>query len=79
MPPGGTDIPAKGGTTDFSWLIWDRKRSGPTLKRWWVLPTPAPPVAPQIKETRTTMTHWIKHFGGAVTLPGVSVEGIPAY
>ena len=21
----------------------------------------------------------IKHFGGAVTLPGVSVEGIPAY
>jgi len=36
MPPGGTDIPAKGGTTDFSWLIWDRQHSGPTLKRWWV-------------------------------------------
>jgi hypothetical protein len=40
MPPGGMDIPAKGGTTDYSWLIWDRGHGGPTVKRWWM---PSPP------------------------------------
>jgi hypothetical protein len=40
MPPGGTDIPAKGGTTDYAWLIWDRGHRGPTVKQWWV---PSPP------------------------------------
>ena len=42
MPPGGTDIPAKGGTTDYSWLLWDRGHRGPTEKQWWV---PSPPSA----------------------------------
>jgi glycosidase len=40
MPPGGMDIPAKGGTTDYAWLIWDRGHRGPTVKRWWA---PSPP------------------------------------
>ena len=39
MPPGGTDIPAKGGTTDYAWLIWDRGYQGPTEKRWWAPPS----------------------------------------
>lgn len=36
MPPGGTDIPAKGGTTDYCWLVWDRDYNGPTIKQWWI-------------------------------------------
>ncbi len=36
MPPGGTGIPAKGGTTDYAWAIWDRRHHGPTEMRWWV-------------------------------------------
>lgn len=35
MPPGGTDIPAKNGTTDYCWLVWDRDHDGPTIKKWW--------------------------------------------
>jgi hypothetical protein len=34
MPPGGTDIPAKGGTTDYIWLIHERGYSGETILRW---------------------------------------------
>jgi hypothetical protein len=35
MPPGGTDIPAKGGTTDYCWLVWDHDHDGPTIAEWW--------------------------------------------
>jgi hypothetical protein len=32
MPPGGTDVPAKGGTTAYAWFVWDHTHSGaPTL------------------------------------------------
>lgn len=34
MPPGGTDIPAKGGTADYCWLVWSRDHSGPTHVVW---------------------------------------------
>lgn len=40
MPPGGTNIPPRGGTTDYSWLVWERGHRGPTVKRWWA---PSPP------------------------------------
>jgi hypothetical protein len=33
MPPGGTDIPAKGGTTDYCWIIWRRNKAGEWAKR----------------------------------------------
>jgi hypothetical protein len=29
MPPGGTDIPAKGGTMDYAWIVWRRDHRGP--------------------------------------------------
>lgn len=36
MPPGGTDIPAKGGTTDYAWIVWRRPydNSRITSLRW---------------------------------------------
>lgn len=34
MPPGGTGVPAKGGTADYVWLVWDRAYFGPTTLRW---------------------------------------------
>lgn len=34
MPPGGTYIPAKGGTADYCWIVWDSTYSGPTLTKW---------------------------------------------
>ena len=34
MPPGGTDIPAKGGTADYCWIVWDSNHDGPTEIRW---------------------------------------------
>jgi hypothetical protein len=38
MPPGGTDIPAKGGTTDYAWLYWRRGAApGPPV---WLAPRP---------------------------------------
>lgn len=36
MPPGGTDIPAKGGTADYCWICWDNDpvdRRAPQI-RW---------------------------------------------
>lgn len=33
MPPGGTDIEAKGGTTDYCWLLWERGFAGITSWR----------------------------------------------
>ena len=38
MPPGGTDIPAKGGQHDYCWIIWDKtapRMPTPTID--WVL------------------------------------------
>jgi hypothetical protein len=29
MPPGGTDIEAKGGTADYCWIVWRRGHQGP--------------------------------------------------
>ena len=34
MPPGGTDIPAKGGTADYGWIGWTRGHQGPTITIW---------------------------------------------
>ena len=35
MPPGDSDIPAKGGMNDYGWIIWDAERPGaPTEMRW---------------------------------------------
>jgi hypothetical protein len=34
MPPGGTDVPAKGGTADYCWIIWSQAHCGPTILRW---------------------------------------------
>ena len=34
MPPGGTNIPAKGGTADYAWLVWDHCYQGPTVTRF---------------------------------------------
>jgi hypothetical protein len=34
MPPGGTDIPARGGTSDYSWCVWQHGYEGPTELRW---------------------------------------------
>lgn len=34
MPPGGTDIPAKGGTADYCWLVWSRGHEGSTNMVW---------------------------------------------
>jgi len=28
MPPGGTDIPAKGGSTAYAWFVWDHRHTG---------------------------------------------------
>jgi len=46
MPPGGTDIPAQGGTTDYCWLIWARRalyrfrdpRVATGTNGWWCSP-----------------------------------------
>jgi hypothetical protein len=34
MPPGGTDIPTKGGTTDYCWLVWHIGYQGPSRMQW---------------------------------------------
>ncbi len=34
MPPGGSGIPAKNGTTDYCWIIWDRCAVGETIMKW---------------------------------------------
>lgn len=34
MPPGGTDIPAKGGTVDYCWLVWSQSYFGETIMKW---------------------------------------------
>jgi hypothetical protein len=34
MPPGDSNIPAKGGTTDYCWIHWRRGWSGNTVIHW---------------------------------------------
>ena len=34
MPPGGTDIPAKGGMHDFCWIVFDNEGGGPARIEW---------------------------------------------
>jgi len=34
MPPGGTDIPARGGTADYVWIVWNQDYEGPTVLRF---------------------------------------------
>jgi hypothetical protein len=34
MPPGGQDIPAKGGAVAFCWLVWDHHWRGPPQIGW---------------------------------------------
>jgi hypothetical protein len=34
MPPGGTDIAAKGGSIDYAWFVWDRAHFGDPVIRW---------------------------------------------
>ena len=34
MPPGGTDIPAKGGAIAYAWFVWERGYSGAPSLGW---------------------------------------------
>lgn len=34
MPPGDTDIPARNGTDDYCWCVWQHGFEGPTELRW---------------------------------------------
>ncbi len=34
MPPGGSNVPAKGGMHDVCWIIWDALQDAPTEMRW---------------------------------------------
>lgn len=34
MPPGGSDIPAKGGTADYIWLVRERGHLDETILKW---------------------------------------------
>ena len=34
MPPGGTDIPARGGSTAFAWYVWQEGKRGEPVLRW---------------------------------------------
>jgi hypothetical protein len=34
MPPGGTDIEAKGGSIAYAWFVWDHAHSGPPTVGW---------------------------------------------
>lgn len=34
MPPGGSDIPAKGGSVAFAWFVWERGHEGPPSLGW---------------------------------------------
>jgi hypothetical protein len=43
MPPGDTDVPAKGGTTDYCWIHWRRHGCSPTILEW--LPPRSPRAA----------------------------------
>lgn len=34
MPPGGTDVDAKGGSIAYAWFVWDHVHSGPPTIGW---------------------------------------------
>lgn len=34
MPPGGSDVPAKGGSVAFCWVVWDKGHKGPPEFGW---------------------------------------------
>lgn len=34
MPPGGSDVPAKGGSIAFAWFVWRRQHVGPPTLGW---------------------------------------------
>jgi hypothetical protein len=34
MPPGGTDIPAKGGAIAYAWFVWEHSHQGPATIGW---------------------------------------------
>jgi hypothetical protein len=34
MPPGGTNVPAKGGSIDYAWFVWDRAHVGAPELGW---------------------------------------------
>jgi hypothetical protein len=34
MPPGGSNIEAKGGAIAYGWFVWDHKHSGPATVGW---------------------------------------------
>jgi hypothetical protein len=34
MPPGGTDIEAKGGSIAYAWFVWDHRHTGKITVDW---------------------------------------------
>lgn len=34
MPPGGSDVPAKGGSIAYAWFVWDHAHAGPPTIGW---------------------------------------------
>lgn len=34
MPPGGSDLPARGGKRPYCWMVWEKGYKGPTELRW---------------------------------------------
>lgn len=34
MPPGGVDMPAKGGAVAYAWVVWEKGHRGPTQFDW---------------------------------------------
>lgn len=34
MPPGGTDVPAKGGAIAYAWFVWEHGHQGPPQVGW---------------------------------------------
>lgn len=38
MPPGGVAVEAKGGFTDYCWIVWTHGHKGPALHDWLIRP-----------------------------------------
>jgi hypothetical protein len=53
MPPGDTDVPARGGTTDYCWIYWRCCHRGGTVVQW--LP-PRPVVRPATRTAHRNQT-----------------------
>lgn len=41
-PPGAADVPARGGTTDYCWIVWNKTHVGPTTVGWLRKPAKEP-------------------------------------